>query len=63
DKQRAIKKLGELSRKLEEGFTPNGDFQAVLDQENRNAHKYGGRRISAEKKKPVRPSGQLGLFE
>ncbi|MEM1360076.1 MAG: DUF763 domain-containing protein [Bacteroidota bacterium] len=63
DKQRAIKKLGELSRKLEEGFTPNGDFQAVIDRENRDAHKYGGRRISERKKKPEPPSDQLRLFE
>jgi hypothetical protein len=60
DKQQAIKKLGELSRAAEKGFTPNQNFEALLEKERRDSWKYGGRTIFGEEKPPA-PS-QLSLF-
>lgn len=46
DKQAAIKKLTQLAQKSEENFTPNDNFEALLQREKDDAWKYGGRTIN-----------------
>ncbi|WP_373550071.1 DUF763 domain-containing protein [Haliscomenobacter sp.] len=45
DKQTAIKKLTQLAQQAEENFTPNDNFEALLQKEKDDAWKYGGRTI------------------
>ena len=61
DKQEALKKLTRLAQKAEENFTPNDDFEAVLQKERDDAWKYGGRTMKGYSKPPQ--NRQLGLFE
>lgn len=66
DKVDAIRKLSEISRKAEEGFTPNTNFDALIQKERNESHLYGGRTIFGEakppKNKPANPGNQLELF-
>jgi len=66
DKMAAIQKLSEISRKAEENFTPNSNFDALIQRERDESYKYGGRTIFGEakppKKKPINPNNQLELF-
>jgi uncharacterized protein len=45
DKHTAIKKLSHLSQKAEKDFTPNKNFEALIQKENEEAWKHGGRTI------------------
>jgi hypothetical protein len=60
DKLQAIQKLGELSRMAESGFTPNQNFEALVEKERTDSWKYGGRTVF-EKSKPPQEQ-QLKLF-
>jgi len=66
DKMAAIQKLSEISRKAEENFTPNSNFDALIQRERDESYKYGGRTIFGEakppKNKPINPNNQLELF-
>jgi hypothetical protein len=66
DKVDAIRKLSEISRKAEEGFTPNTNFDALIQKERNESHLYGGRTIFGDakppKNKPANPGNQLELF-
>ncbi|MCA1920263.1 MAG: DUF763 domain-containing protein [Flavobacterium piscis] len=66
DKIDAIRKLSEISRKAEESFTPNDNFDALIQRERDESHKYGGRTIFGDakppKKRPPNPGNQLELF-
>ncbi|MCC9064759.1 DUF763 domain-containing protein [Flavobacterium piscisymbiosum] len=66
DKIQAIQKLSEISRKAEESFTPNENFNALIQRERDESHKYGGRTIFGDAKppkiKPINPNNQLELF-
>jgi hypothetical protein len=67
DKLHAIQKLSELSRDAEKSFTPNTNFDALIQKERDNSYKYGGRTIFGEAKPPKtsKPKGdenQLMLF-
>lgn len=66
DKINAIQKLSEISRKAEESFTPNANFDALIQKERDESYKYGGRTIFGEAKapkiKPANPNNQLELF-
>jgi hypothetical protein len=66
DKINAIRKLSEISRKAEESFTPNENFDALIQRERDDSHKYGGRTIFGDakppKKRPTNPGNQLELF-
>jgi len=61
----AIRKLSEISRKAEEGFTPNSNFDALIKKERDESYKYGGKTIFGDakppKNKPINPN-QLELF-
>lgn len=60
DKLQAIQKLGELSRMAEKGFTPNENFDQVIEKERRDSWKYGGRTVFGKAKPPG--DQQLKLF-
>ncbi|MRX38064.1 DUF763 domain-containing protein [Flavobacterium sp. LC2016-23] len=66
DKVDAIRKLSEISRKAEEGFTPNTNFDALIQKERNESHLYGGRTVFGDakppKNKPANPGNQLELF-
>ena len=60
DKMQAIQKLGELSRQAEKDFTPNDNFEELLEKERNDSWKYGGKTIFGDSKPPK--GGQLNLF-
>lgn len=64
DKQQAIRKLSELSWQAEKDFTPNHNFEALVQKERDESYKYGGKTVFGNAKPPkgIDPSGQLKLF-
>jgi hypothetical protein len=60
EKLEAIKKLSEISRRAEKDFTPNANFDKVIEDERNNSWKYGGRTAFGEAKPPL--NQQLQLF-
>lgn len=60
DKQKAIQKLGNMARKIEEKHEPKASVEEVLEKEKRDSWKYGGRTIKGFEKPPK--GGQLDLF-
>ncbi|MFD2940157.1 DUF763 domain-containing protein [Flavobacterium notoginsengisoli] len=65
DKIDAIRKLSEISRKAEQGFTPNTNFDALIQKERNESYRYGGKTVFGDakppKNKPSNPN-QLELF-
>ena len=63
DKMQAIKKLSELSWKAEKDFTPNDNFDALVQKERDESWKHGGRTVFGKAKPPKGHGGnQLELF-
>lgn len=65
DKMDAIRKLSEISRNAEKDFTPNTNFNALIEKERNESYKYGGRTIFGKAKPPQKKGGdtnQLELF-
>lgn len=65
DKMDAIRKLSEISRNAEKDFTPNTNFDALIQKERNESYKYGGKTIFGEAKPPKNKGGdsnQLKLF-
>jgi hypothetical protein len=63
DKLQAIKKLSEIARNAEKDFTPNNNFNALVQKERDESHLYGGRTIFGKAKPPEQlPGSQLKLF-
>jgi hypothetical protein len=60
EKQQAIKKLTEIAQQAEKSFTPNANFDAVIEKERKESWKYGGRTVFGKAKQPQNP--QLKLF-
>ncbi|MEM9830528.1 MAG: DUF763 domain-containing protein [Bacteroidota bacterium] len=60
DKQKAIGKLTDLAQNAEQGFTPNDNFEQILEKEQQDSWKYGGRTVSGFVKRPK--NGQMDLF-
>ena len=60
DKQQAIKKLTEIAQQAEKDFTPNTNFDEVIQTERDNSWKYGGRTVFGKVKQPE--NKQLKLF-
>nr|WP_294792991.1 DUF763 domain-containing protein [uncultured Mucilaginibacter sp.] len=60
EKNEAIKRLTQIAQRAEDGFTPNADFDKVIEEERKNSWKYGGRTVFGRAKPPVTP--QLKLF-
>ena len=59
DKLQAIQQLGILSRKAEQDFIANDNFDALIEQERRDSWKYGGKSVFGDAKPPEQ---QLRLF-
>jgi uncharacterized protein len=53
EKKQAIKKLSELSREAEKGFTPKEDLQKLIEKERTDSWKYGGRTVFGKAKPPL----------
>lgn len=60
DKVEAIKKLSQIAQQAEQGFTPNADFDKVIERERNESWRYGGRTVMGKAKPPVEQ--QLKLF-
>ncbi|MGJ1447541.1 DUF763 domain-containing protein [Sphingobacterium spiritivorum] len=61
DKSQAIKSLSQVASRMEEGFTPNDNFDKVIEKERADSWKYGGRTVFGKVKPPL--SAQLNLFD
>lgn len=62
DKLHAIKTLSQISQQAEKGFTPNSNFDALIERERSESHLYGGRTVFGKAQPPKGNSGQLELF-
>ncbi len=68
EKKEAIKSLHETAKRIEENFTPNDNFDKLVEKEWRESRQYGGRTVMDDarertrkpKRRPV--DGQLRLF-
>ncbi|MEM6262785.1 MAG: DUF763 domain-containing protein [Bacteroidota bacterium] len=60
DKQQAIQKLTQLAQKREETDQQTSTLEEVLEKENRDSWKYGGRTVERRPKPPE--DNQLSLF-
>ncbi|WP_293915766.1 MULTISPECIES: DUF763 domain-containing protein [unclassified Sphingobacterium] len=61
DKSQAIKSLSQIASRMEEGFTPNDNFDKVIEKERAESWKYGGRTVFGKAKPPL--PAQLNLFD
>ncbi len=61
DKMAAIKKLTEMAQQAERNFVPNQNFDALVQKENEESYKYGGRSVFGYAKS--RKGKQLNLFD
>ena len=59
DKQKAIANLSKTAERAEQDFTPNSNFEKLLEKERKDAWKYGGRTMKGFSKPPDQ---QLKLF-
>lgn len=57
DKQNAILKLTQIAQKAVENFTPNDNFEALIQKEKDDAWKYGGRTINGFSKQDDKKNG------
>jgi hypothetical protein len=60
EKNEAIKRLTQVVQHAEKDFTPNANFDAVIEKERNDSWKYGGRTVFGKAKPPVHQ--QLKLF-
>lgn len=61
DKNEAIKNLSKAALKLEQSFTPNNNFNQLIERERNDSWKYGGKTVMGDAKPPMN-AGQLSLF-
>src|ERR1043165_2284775 len=61
EKKEAIKNLSKVAQLIEKDFTPNADFDKVIERERAESYKYGGRTVFG-KAKPPKKAFQLSLF-
>ncbi len=64
DKNGAIRKLHQASAQLEKDFTPNDNFDQLIERERRDSWKYGGRTVMGKAQRPsqAQKPTQLRLF-
>jgi uncharacterized protein len=63
DKNEAIKKLHQIAAPAEKNFTPNENFDALIEKERTESWKYGGKTVFGDAKPPRAIEGdQLKLF-
>lgn len=60
EKSEAIKRLHTIAERAEKDFTPNANFDKVIEQERSDSWKYGGRTVFGKAKPPKEM--QLKLF-
>jgi hypothetical protein len=60
EKNDAIKRLSKIAQQAEENFTPNANFEKVIEKERKDSWKYGGRTVFGREKPPFQQ--QLSLF-
>ncbi|WPV02550.1 DUF763 domain-containing protein [Mucilaginibacter sp. cycad4] len=60
DKNEAIKRLSQIAERAEKDFTPNANFDKVIEKERNDSWKYGGRTVFGKAQPPVQQ--QLKLF-
>ena len=60
EKNDAIKRLSKIAQHAEENFTPNANFDKVIEKERKESWKYGGRTVFGKEKPPL--AQQLSLF-
>src|SRR6201992_4182910 len=60
EKSDAVKRLSKIAENAEKDFTPNANFEQVIETERNNSWKYGGRTVMGKSKPPVEM--QLKLF-
>jgi len=60
EKSEAIKRLHTIAERAEKDFTPNADFDKLIEKERNDSWKYGGRTVMGKAKPPVEM--QLRLF-
>ena len=60
EKNDAIKRLSKIAQQAEKDFTPNANFDKVIEKERKESWKYGGRTVFGKEKPPVQQ--QLSLF-
>ncbi|BAU54989.1 DUF763 domain-containing protein [Mucilaginibacter gotjawali] len=58
EKNEAIKRLSKIAAQAEKDFTPNANFDKVIERERNDSRKYGGRTVFGKAKPPA----QLTLF-
>lgn len=65
EKQRAIKSLSKVAENLEKDFSPNANFDKLIEKERADSYKYGGMTVFGKAKRPDKrniPGTQLDLF-
>ena len=63
DKQVAIKKLHEISKRAEQDFVAQDNLHDLIEHERSESWKYGGKTVFGDAKPPVKTNGaQLRLF-
>ncbi|WP_428331014.1 DUF763 domain-containing protein [Mucilaginibacter sp.] len=60
EKSEAIKRLTEVAQRAEQDFTPNANFDKVVERERNESWRYGGRTVFGNAKPPLQQ--QLKLF-
>jgi hypothetical protein len=60
DNNEAIKRLHGIAKRAEQDFTPNANFDAVIEKERNDSWRYGGRTVFGHAKPPK--DQQLKLF-
>jgi len=60
EKNDAIRRLSKIAQQAEENFTPNANFDQLIEKERKESWKYGGRTVFGKEKPPIQQ--QLSLF-
>ncbi len=60
EKNDAVKRLSKIARQAEENFTPNANFDQLIEKERKDSWKYGGRTVFGKERPPIQQ--QLSLF-
>ncbi len=66
EKKDAIRQLSVLARRIETDFTPNDNFEQLIEQERAESYLHGGRTVFGKALPPAQPNkgkGQLSLFD
>ena len=59
DKIKAVKSLSTMSKRLEQNFLLNQNFEKIIEKERRESYRYEGRTVFG---KATKPTNQLNLF-